>query len=95
MRSALAVWLFGLLVMSSIQGAAQEPVRLYAAGSLRVALTEVAAAFEKQEGIPVAREFGASGLLRERIESCARWALPRPTSRPRTCSTSCSIRRCA
>ena len=28
--------------------------RLYAAGSLRVALTEVAAAFEKQEGIAVA-----------------------------------------
>src|SRR5262245_44894044 len=50
---------------------AQEAVRLYAAGSLRVALTEVAKAFEKQEGILVATEFGASGLLRERIEKGA------------------------
>jgi molybdenum ABC transporter molybdate-binding protein len=50
---------------------AQEPVQLYAAGSLRVALTDVAAEFEKQERIPVATEFGASGLLRERIEKGA------------------------
>jgi molybdenum ABC transporter molybdate-binding protein len=49
----------------------QEPIRLYAAGSLRVALTEVAAAFEKQEGIAVTKEFGASGLLRQRIEKGA------------------------
>ena len=63
--------LMGLLVASNGSAPAQEPVRLYAAGSLRVALTEVAAAFEKQEGIPVAKEFGASGLLRERIEKGA------------------------
>jgi len=63
------ILLGGLLAMAtSVRGAAQEPVQLYAAGSLRVALTEVATAFEKQEGIPVEKEFGASGLLRERIE---------------------------
>src|SRR5262249_42721384 len=62
-------WLLGLLVAGI--GSAQEPVRLYAAGSLRVALTEVAGAFEKQEGVPVKSEFGASGLLRERIEKGA------------------------
>ena len=63
--------LMGLLVVSNGSLLAQEAVRLYAAGSLRVALTEVAVAFEKQEGIPVATEFGASGLLRERIEKGA------------------------
>jgi len=47
---------------------AQEPVRLYAAGSLRAALTEVGNAFRAKTGVPVAATFGASGLLRERIE---------------------------
>lgn len=44
------------------------PVRLYAAGSLREALTEVARQFEAETGQKVALTFGASGLLRERIE---------------------------
>lgn len=43
-------------------------VSVYAAGSLREALTEVAAAHEGRTGIRVALTFGASGLLRERIE---------------------------
>jgi molybdenum ABC transporter molybdate-binding protein len=47
---------------------AHEPVRLYAAGSLRLALTEVAKSFQAATGTPVAPTFGASGLLRERIE---------------------------
>ena len=47
---------------------AQEPVRLYAAGSLRSAMLELGAAFEKSDGIKLAPVFGASGLLRERIE---------------------------
>ena len=71
MSNWLAAWFGGLMMMVALAGAAQEPVRLYAAGSLRVALTEVAAAFEKQEGIAVTKEFGASGLLRERIEKGA------------------------
>lgn len=41
MSNQLAGWLAGLMMMVSLAGAAQEPVRLYAAGSLRVALTEV------------------------------------------------------
>jgi ABC-type molybdate transport system substrate-binding protein len=46
-----------------------ETVRLYAAGSLRAALGEVAAAFEAANaGVKVGAEFAASGLLRERIE---------------------------
>ena len=42
-------------------------VRLYAAGSLRLALTEVIAAFETAQGVKVEPTFGASGLLRERL----------------------------
>jgi len=42
-------------------------VRLYAAGSLRSALTEVIAAFEKAQGVKVEPTFGASGLSRERL----------------------------
>jgi molybdenum ABC transporter molybdate-binding protein len=60
--------LTGALLVASASISAQEPVRLYAAGSLRVAMSEVAAAFEKQYKIPVKSEFGASGLLRRRIE---------------------------
>jgi molybdate transport system substrate-binding protein len=47
--------------------AAQEPVRLYAAGSLRAVMGEIAAAFKKETGVAVAGTFGASGLLRDRI----------------------------
>jgi len=43
-------------------------LRVYAAGSLRAALTEVAQAFERSEpGVRVAFTFGASGLLKDRI----------------------------
>jgi molybdopterin-binding protein len=56
MRGALAGWRGGLLVMSSIQTAAQEPVRLYAPGSLRVALTEVTGAVIKASDVMVARD---------------------------------------
>jgi len=47
--------------------AAQEPVRLYAAGSLRAALNEVGAAFAAATGVKVVAEYGPSGLLRDRI----------------------------
>ncbi|MEP6791588.1 MAG: molybdate ABC transporter substrate-binding protein, partial [Ramlibacter sp.] len=43
-------------------------VQLYSAGSLRDALSEVAKLYEAQGGDRVAATFGASGLLRERIE---------------------------
>jgi molybdate transport system substrate-binding protein len=49
--------------------ASAETVRLYAAGSLKASLGEVAAAFEaKHPGVKVETQFAASGLLRERIE---------------------------
>jgi molybdenum ABC transporter molybdate-binding protein len=45
-----------------------ETLPVYAAGSLREALTEIAQAFEAHTGHQVALTFGASGLLRERID---------------------------
>lgn len=64
-----AHWLAGLAIgiVSSVV-TAQEPVRLYAAGSLRSVMLELGAAFETTKGIKLAPVFGASGLLRERIE---------------------------
>lgn len=64
-----AHWLVGLAIgVVSSTVTAQEPVRLYAAGSLRSVMLELGAAFETTEGIKLAPVFGASGLLRERIE---------------------------
>lgn len=44
------------------------PVQVHAAGSLREALTAIAAEHTARTGQKVALNFGASGLLRERIE---------------------------
>ncbi|HEY5827160.1 MAG TPA: molybdate ABC transporter substrate-binding protein, partial [Hyphomicrobiaceae bacterium] len=64
-RLALAI----LITLAASTMAHAETVNLYAAGSLKAALTEIAQAFEaKQPGAKVATEFAASGLLRERIE---------------------------
>ncbi len=48
--------------------AESQPLVVYAAGSLREALTALAADFEARSGRKVVLTFGASGLLRERIE---------------------------
>jgi len=54
-------------VMTAAPALAQQPVRLYAAGSLKTAMTDIAAAFQRESGIAVFGTFGASGLLRDRI----------------------------
>lgn len=46
---------------------AQTTLRLHAAGSLRAAMIDVAAAFQRQEGVTVIPAFGPSGALKERI----------------------------
>lgn len=46
-------------------------ISLYAAGSLRPALTAIAHAYETRTGQHVALTFGASGLLRQRIQDGA------------------------
>lgn len=64
--------LLGLSVIAApAAGAEDDAVRLYAAGSLRTAMTEIGEAYRKVEGVAVSAEFGASGLLRERIEKGA------------------------
>jgi len=47
---------------------AEPPLAVYAAGSLHEVLGEIAAGCEAQTGQGVSLTFGASGLLRERIE---------------------------
>jgi ABC-type molybdate transport system substrate-binding protein len=58
-----------LLALTLPSMAHAETINLYAAGSLRAALSEVVRAFEASNAGPkVTAEFAASGLLRERIE---------------------------
>jgi molybdenum ABC transporter molybdate-binding protein len=51
---------------------AAEPVQLYAAGSLRAALTDVSKAFETESGTTVHAKYGASGLLKDEIAGGAK-----------------------
>lgn len=69
----LASFFTGGLNMAHAQSSAppaagEAPLRVYAAGSLREALTEAARAYEVRTGVKTQLTFGASGLLRERIE---------------------------
>ena len=66
-RVALTSLALALSWMPTMSHAA-EPVLLHAAGSLREALNEVAATYEKATGIKIVAKYGASGLLREEIE---------------------------
>lgn len=56
------------LVLSGVASAEGLAVRLYAAGSLRAAMTEIIRAYVANGGEAVDATYGASGLLRERIE---------------------------
>src|SRR5262252_1951782 len=61
-----------VVLTMTMQAKATDPVQLYAAGSLRSALTEIAAAFEAQAGVKVQAKFGASGTLKDEIAAGAR-----------------------
>ncbi len=66
MKSTLTA---GLIVMAAAaQPALAQEVHLHAAGSLKAAMTDIADAYQAATGATVARSFGPSGLLRERIE---------------------------
>jgi molybdenum ABC transporter molybdate-binding protein len=68
-RGVYRLAIAGLVTLTITTMAHAETVNLYAAGSLKAALTEIARAFEaKDPGTRVVAEFAASGLLRERIE---------------------------
>jgi molybdate transport system substrate-binding protein len=66
----LAIPLVGLVTLAS-PAIAADALSLYAAGSLKAALTDVAKAYQDAYGTPVEMAFAASGLLRERIEGGA------------------------
>jgi len=51
-----------------VAAAEEAPLRLFAAGSLRAAMNEIARAFGAAGGPPVAATYGPSGLLRQRLE---------------------------
>jgi molybdate transport system substrate-binding protein len=61
-----------VMTTMTIPAKAAEPVQLYAAGSLRTALTEIAATLEAQTGIKVQAKFGPSGTLKDEIAGGAR-----------------------
>jgi molybdate transport system substrate-binding protein len=63
----LAIPLLGLVTLAP-PAVAADALSLYAAGSLKAALSDVAKAYEGAYGTPVETDFAASGLLRERIE---------------------------
>ena len=58
----------GTMSASAPADAGAAVVRVYSAGSLREALTEIAKDHEARTGQKIELTFGASGLLRERIE---------------------------
>jgi molybdate transport system substrate-binding protein len=61
-----------VVLTMTMQARATDPVQLYAAGSLRSALTEIAAAFEVQTGVKVRAKFGPSGTLKDEVAAGAR-----------------------
>jgi ABC-type molybdate transport system substrate-binding protein len=65
MLARLAVTLAAATI--AVPAVASEPVLLHAAGSLRTALTEVAAAFEAASGQRVQAKYGPSGTLKDEI----------------------------
>src|SRR5262249_1520523 len=72
MRGGAAAFfcLIGVIVMSAPGRA--DTIQLYAAGSLRTALTEVAKSFEAETGTSVQAKYGPSGLLKDEIAGGAR-----------------------
>jgi ABC-type molybdate transport system substrate-binding protein len=70
MRAVCTLAAVALVAMTSPSRA--ETVQLYAAGSLRAALTEVARAFESESGQTVQGKYGPSGLLKDEIAAGAK-----------------------
>lgn len=59
----------GFFALSMPMTLSAEPLTLYAAGSLKTALADVVASFEKEYQTTVTTKFGPSGLLRKAIEA--------------------------
>ena len=65
---ALRALVVVVIVLAPAGALAADPVRVHAAGSLRAVVRALGEAFTGATGVPVQPEFGASGLLRERLE---------------------------
>lgn len=63
----IAMWFAVLVVLNMSSTARAETIHLYAAGSLRAALSELAKAFEAESKTSVQAKFGPSGLLKDEI----------------------------
>jgi molybdenum ABC transporter molybdate-binding protein len=59
--------MMAFLLLPTVPASAVE-LHLLASGSLREAMTEIAAQFQQATGVSVATEFGPSGLMREKVE---------------------------
>lgn len=69
MRTLYRFLLFFLLAALPVTAFSQSatPLKVYSAGSLKAAWLDLAAAYERKTGVRIEFEFGASGLLRERL----------------------------
>lgn len=68
----MRVSIVALALVAMMGPATADTVQLYAAGSLRAALAEIAHAFEAKTGGNVAAKFGPSGILRKEITDGAK-----------------------
>jgi len=68
MRRVLSGLTGAALAISAAGPASADELVLYAAGSLREAMAQIARDFHARTGITVRAEFGPSGVMRERIE---------------------------
>jgi molybdate transport system substrate-binding protein len=68
MTAAIAAFVIAMTTMS----ACADTVTLYAAGSLKSALSDVAKAYEAKSGHKIAMKFGPSGLLKKEIADGAK-----------------------
>jgi molybdate transport system substrate-binding protein len=69
-RFAVSLAILGVIIMSNPAHA--DTIQLYAAGSLRAALTDVAKAFEAESGHRVQAKYGPSGNLKDEIAGGAK-----------------------
>jgi|SRR5215510_4115336 len=60
-----------LAILAMTGSAAAETVQLYAAGSLKAALTDVAKAYEALTGNKIEAKYGPSGILKNEISAGA------------------------
>jgi ABC-type molybdate transport system substrate-binding protein len=72
MKMVTRLLLPALLLAMPAQAQSSDSVLLYAAGSLRGALSEIAKVFEQRSGVRVEMKYGASGLLKDEIAGGAR-----------------------